>query len=225
MNKTLAKSIVATGGLTGLGLALQPLLADPDLRYIAHAGAECLLITGTVAGCVVVAGVAIHQLATWERDLPPTAQSLLPAQFAKSVEAVRLMRDELRNRQEAQAYDVYDTTESWRAGVIRFAFFANSNGWGWRDLAPHMNRDDWKRCTQLLAEAGIITLARGNRPTAWAAGWTYPEFRMSIKHRGLDLPYPSKEIAPHIEWTRDVTHWHAQNTHIAHTAHTTQEAQ
>ena len=207
MRRDLTRAIVAAGGLTGLGLAMQPLMADPSFRSITRSGTEALLITGFVSGIAVVAGGAVHQLLTWSRDLPPAAPAL-PVQYAKDAEAVRLVYEEQRD-------DSSDPADLWRKAVIRFAFFGNCNGWGWRDLCPYMGREDWKVCTRLLIEGGVLSPAKGKRGTDWIVGWNYPRFRMALKYGDLEMPFPTPDPAPRIEWTRTVTQWHAQHAQHA----------
>lgn len=196
---TLPRSIVAAGACIGLGLALQPLYAEPELHQLALDAARAATVIGFASGAVLAVGYVNHRLQLWasQRPIMPAPSALWSVQQSLGP---RLAGEMAVAQAEERGTDQTDAEHQWRNAVVRFAVIGTTRGsMGWHSMKQHVDRPGWDCITGALQGVSIVEIGSGRRATWWADGWDCPRLRVSLQRHWIALPCPAEGV-PVVKW-------------------------
>lgn len=199
------KALVAAGALTGLGLALQPAWADPQIHQVLSLAVQALALSSSLSGCALGVAYVHHRAWRWaaERPVAPAPSLLFSVQQAAGPALAREYA--VARAEENQAAGAEDLQRRWQLALIRFCIIGTSQGnMGSRQMCPqHVDRPGWDLITKALSrcQPRVLVMGRGGRPTGFAPGWDCPRLRVSLKRGELRaLPCPPAEDLPEVKW-------------------------
>lgn len=211
MNRALSRAIIGAGACLGLGLALQPLYAEPSFRALLRSIAEASVLIGMAAGSVLVVGYVNHRLLDWraERPVLPT-----PAQqFATTANLPPALAGQAyRTQADERATQPDENVRLWELAIIRFCIIGEGRrSFSARDMLGNVDRPTWDLMTRHLSELHVLRIGSGTRPTWFWPPWNAVRVRVAL-HRGEIAPPNPLGDVPVVVWD-DYRHAMHTRTH------------